>query len=77
VRPTGELEQIPTEHLDIVPAVTALIIDRAARRGDIGSHPVPPHVRDTPAAPLRHELARIVDDIAIPAIERAAGGAGR
>lgn len=85
----GELEQLPTEDLDIVPAVAALIIDRAARRGDIGSHPVPPHVRDTPAALLRHELvllhrrltdddlARIVDDIAVPAIERAAGGAGR
>jgi AcrR family transcriptional regulator len=85
----SELDHLPTEDLDVVPAIAATIIERAARRGDIGPRPVPPHVRDTPAALLRHELvvlhrrptdeqlAQIVDDIAVPAIKRAAGRFGK
>ncbi|MEU8636428.1 TetR/AcrR family transcriptional regulator [Amycolatopsis sp. NPDC048633] len=80
----GELDHLPTEALEIVPEMLTTIIERAARRGEIGTGAVPAHVVDAPAALLRHdlvvrhhqptdeELTAIVDDIAVPAIERAA-----
>ncbi|MBP2326854.1 AcrR family transcriptional regulator [Kibdelosporangium banguiense] len=81
----SELDHLSAENLDVIPAFTTVIVERAAHRGEIGPHPVPAHVRDVPSALLRHELVvqhhrptdeqltRIVDDIALPAIERAAG----
>ena len=59
------------------------IVARAASRGEIGPQPVPPHVLAARHALLRYELAlrhhvptdaelaRIVDDITIPAIQPA------
>jgi hypothetical protein len=67
------------------PNVMAGIAARAADRGEIGSEPVPPRVLAAPHALLRHELllphhvptdvelARIIDDIAIPANQHVAG----
>ncbi|MGK3206358.1 TetR/AcrR family transcriptional regulator [Amycolatopsis sp. MEPSY49] len=80
----GELDHLPTEDLEVVPDLLATIVERAAKRGEIGPGAVPAHVVDAPAALLRHDLvvrhhrptdddlAAIVDDIAVPAIERAA-----
>ncbi len=80
----SELDHLPPDVLDVLPAsITATIVARAAGRGEIGTHPVPAHVLAAPHALLRHELAirhhrptdaelaRIVDDITIPAIQHA------
>ena len=79
----SELDQLPPSVLDILPGITAAAVARAADRGEIGPHPVPAHVLAAPHDLLRHELAirhhrptdaelaRIVDDIALPAIEYA------
>jgi AcrR family transcriptional regulator len=80
----SELDRLPPDVLDVLPgSITATIVARAAGRGEIGTHPVPAHVLAAPHALLRHELAirhhrptdaelaRIVDDITIPAIQHA------
>lgn len=78
-----ELDQLPPDVLDVLPGITAAAVARAADRGEIGPHPVPAHVMAAPHDLLRHELAirhhrptdaelaRIVDDIALPAIQHA------
>jgi len=78
-----EVDQGPADALETYSAVTEAIVARAAGRGEIGPHPVPAHVLAVPHAILRHELAirrhrptdaelgRIVDDIALPAIQHA------
>lgn len=78
-----ELDQLPSDVLDMFPGITAEIVARAARRGEIGPHPVPAHVLLVPHAVLRHELtlrhrrpgdadlALLVDDVVIPAIRHA------
>jgi AcrR family transcriptional regulator len=79
----SELAHLPADVLDVLLPINAAIVARAAGRGEIGIHPVPAHVLAVPQALLRHELgllhhrptdaelARIVDDIAIPAIRHA------
>jgi AcrR family transcriptional regulator len=79
----SELAQLPADVLDALLPITAAIVARAADRGEIGMHPVPAHVLAVPQALLRHELgllhhrptdaelARIVDDVTIPAIQHA------
>lgn len=79
----SELDQLPPDILDVLPRITAAAVARAADRGEIGPHPVPAHVLAVPHDLLRHELvirhhrptdaelARIIDDIAIPAIQHA------
>jgi AcrR family transcriptional regulator len=76
-----ELDQLPPGILDLFPGITAAAVARAADRGEIGPQPVPAHVLAAPHDLLRHELgfrhhrptdtelARIVDDIALPAIQ--------
>lgn len=76
----SDLDQLPPDVLDVLPGITAAAVARAAGRGEIGPHPVPAHVLAVPHDLLRHELglrhhrptdtdlARIVDDITIPAI---------
>ena len=66
-----------------VSANMAAAVARAVGRGEIGPHPVPAHILAAPHARLRHELAirhhrptdaelaQIIDDITIPAIQRA------
>ena len=80
----AELDQLPAEVLDAFLPITADAVARAAGRGEIGTGPVPAHVLTVPQVLLRHELgllhhqpsntelARIVDDVALPAIEQAA-----
>jgi hypothetical protein len=65
----------------VVRGHVAAAVARAAGRGEIGQHPVPAHILDVPHALLRHELAirhhrptdaelaQIIDDITIPAIQ--------
>lgn len=83
-----ELDELPSDVLAIVPDVLATHLDRAVRRGEIGTRPVPPHVLAVPSALLRHDLvlrrhrpddadlARLVDDVVLPAVRHAAGAAG-
>jgi AcrR family transcriptional regulator len=78
-----ELDQLPADGLEVYSGITEAIVARAASRREIGPHPVPAHVLAVPHAMLRHEvairrhrptdteLARIVDDIALPAIRHA------
>jgi AcrR family transcriptional regulator len=79
----SEMDQLPPDVLDVFPAYTAAAAARAAARGEIGPHPVPARVLAAPHDLLRHELtirhhwptdtelAEIVDDITIPAIQHA------
>jgi hypothetical protein len=78
----SELDQPPSDAPDVSANIAAAVA-RAAGRGEIGQHPVPAHIPDVPHALLRHELAirhhrpadaelaQIIDDITIPAIQRA------
>jgi hypothetical protein len=78
----SELDQPPSDAPDVSANIAAAVA-RAAGRGEIGPHPVPAHILDVPHALLRHELAirhhrpadaelaQIIDDITIPAIQRA------
>ena len=73
---TSELDQLPPDVLDVFPAFTAA-------RAEIGPHPVPARVLAAPHDLVRHELAirhhrptdtelaRIIDDSTIPAIQHA------
>jgi AcrR family transcriptional regulator len=84
----SELDHLPPDVLDVLLPVTSAIVARAASRGEIGTHPVPAHVLVVPQALLRHdlgllhhrptdaELAQIVDDITIPAIQHASRNRG-
>lgn len=86
----SELDQLTAGSLDVLLPVTAAIVARAASRGEIGPHPVPAHVLAVPNALVRHELAirrhwptdaelaGIIDDITIPAVQHAShrGGPG-
>jgi AcrR family transcriptional regulator len=84
----SELDHLPADVLEILLPITAAIVARAAGRGEIGTHPVPAHVLAVPQALLRHELgllhrrptdadlARIVDDITIPALQHASHNRG-
>ena len=79
----AELDQLPAEVLEAFLPITAAAVARAAARGEIGTGPVPAHVLAVPQVLLRHELgllhnkpsdaelARIVDDVALPAIQHA------
>jgi AcrR family transcriptional regulator len=78
----SELDQPPSGAPDVSANIAAAVA-RAAGRDEIGPHPVPAHILDVPHALLRHELAirhhrptdaelaQIIDDITIPAIQRA------
>jgi AcrR family transcriptional regulator len=84
----SELDHLPADVLEILLPITAAIVARAAGRGEIGTHLVPAHVLAVPQALLRHELgllhrrptdadlARIVDDITIPALQHASHNRG-
>jgi AcrR family transcriptional regulator len=83
----SELDQ-PLPDAPDTTANIAAAAARAARRGEIGPHPVPAHILAAPHALLRHELvirhhrptdaelAQIIDDITIPAIQHASHHSG-